>query len=77
MERHEHEIELISLAIQRYIFSHPNAADTLEGITKWWLTRQRYEEGQENVQQALNLLVDRKRLTKIKNLDGKCIYKSI
>ena len=73
----KHEIERIAEDIQRYLLSHPNAADTLEGITKWWLTHQRYEEGKEIVQKALYHLVNRKLLIKIENLDGTQIYKSI
>jgi hypothetical protein len=32
----EHLIEVVD-AILRYLHSHPDAADTVEGITKWWL----------------------------------------
>ena len=77
MEFQEHDIESISEEIQHYLINHPRAADTLEGITRWWLTRQRYEEGKENVQQALYLLVSRKRLTITMNSDGTFIYKGI
>ncbi|MCJ7603252.1 MAG: hypothetical protein MUO63_17355 [Desulfobulbaceae bacterium] len=40
---HEQQIEHIAQEIERYLQTRPNAADSLEGITKWWLTRQRYE----------------------------------
>jgi len=32
----EHLIEVVD-AILRYLHSHPDAADTVEGIAKWWL----------------------------------------
>ncbi len=75
MAEQEHDVERISYEIQRYLNNHPNACDTLEGITRWWLTRQRYEEGKDKVQKALYLLVHRKRLREIKVFDGKHIYK--
>jgi len=77
MINREQDIERISEEIHRYLTKHPNAADTLEGITRWWLTRQRYEESKKNVQKALYLLVNRKLVAQIDNLDGKCTYKSI
>ncbi len=77
MSENKYDIERISTEIQLYLQNHPNAADTLEGITRWWIKRQRYEEGEENVQKALDLLLNRKLLTRIMNLDGTNVYKSI
>ncbi len=34
--REEHLTEIVD-AILRYLDSHPDAADTVEGIAKWWL----------------------------------------
>ncbi len=45
--------------ILRYFLSHPAAKDTLEGIAKWWLDRQRVERGVEEVAESLRLLVAR------------------
>src|SRR5437016_2658461 len=42
--------------ILSYLRNHPNAADTLEGILKWWLPRQRYETEQQRIEQALEYL---------------------
>jgi DNA-binding transcriptional ArsR family regulator len=36
-QRHEEEV---ARAILRYLAEHPQAMDTLEGITEWWLIRQ-------------------------------------
>lgn len=77
MREDKRDIERISAEIQLYFHKYPNAADTLEGITKWWLTRQRYEEGKENVQKALYLLIEKKILTRTVNLDGTYHYKRI
>jgi hypothetical protein len=45
--------------ILRYFLSHPAAKDTLEGIAKWWLDRQRIERGVDEVAESLRLLVAR------------------
>jgi hypothetical protein len=36
--RDEHLTEIVD-AILRYLDSHPDAADTVEGIAKWWLPK--------------------------------------
>ena len=77
MREYNYDVERISVEIQKYLHDHPNAADTLEGITRWWLTCRRYEEGRKNVEKALYLLINRKLLTKTENSDGTYIYKSI
>ena len=59
MFNHEYEIERIAEEIQMYLFNHPNAADTLDGIARWWLTRQRYEEATTVVKKALENLIAR------------------
>lgn len=54
---HEREIADIAREIERYLDAHPNAADSVEGILRWWLTRQRYEQSAEHVKRALEHLV--------------------
>lgn len=74
MPRPEHDIERISDEIQRYLQKHPNAADTAEGITKWWLTRQRYEEAAILVRKALESLVERGVITQSCSAGEQRIY---
>ncbi|MEO8062528.1 MAG: hypothetical protein ABI821_07250 [Pseudomonadota bacterium] len=55
------EVERIAGVIERYLALHPNASDSLTGITRWWL------EGieppaPERVEAALQRLVARGRL---------------
>jgi hypothetical protein len=75
VEKHKNEIEKIAQEIQLYLFKHPNAADTLEGITKWWLQRLRYEETTEIVHKALQYLIDCNYVLQTTNSDGSSIYK--
>ncbi len=53
----EIEITMIAREITEYLAGHPHAADTLGGITRWWLARQRYEQAVDLVQKALDYLV--------------------
>jgi hypothetical protein len=50
--------------ILRYLQTHPNASDTLLGITEWWLLKQRIEIAANEVQKALDQLVLREFLLK-------------
>jgi Fe2+ or Zn2+ uptake regulation protein len=70
------EIASTAEAIQRYLATRPNASETVDGVAKWWLLRQRYEDSIEHVQLALNLLEERGLVIKIRMNDGKEIYKS-
>lgn len=68
------ELEDVANAIRRYISSRPNATETVEGVARWWLVRQRYEDSVEIVQQALNYLESSGKVTKLKVPGGKVVY---
>jgi hypothetical protein len=53
----EPDITLIANEIRRYLQSHPQAADSIEGVARWWLMRQRLEESRDRVERALESLV--------------------
>jgi|ThiBioDrversion3_1041553.scaffolds.fasta_scaffold37362_2 hypothetical protein len=46
------------LEIIEYLHLHPYAADTVDGIIHWWLSRQRYETAKAVIQRALDDLVN-------------------
>ena len=46
-------------AILRYLESHPEAKDTLEGIARWWLQREWTERMLGDVERAVTLLLSR------------------
>jgi Fe2+ or Zn2+ uptake regulation protein len=48
----------IAQDILNYLRSHPEASDTLEGIAKWWLMRQRVSDSTEVVWRVLERLRD-------------------
>lgn len=64
----------IAQAIGRYLAKHPHAADSLEGIRRWWLMRQRYEESAQQVQEALEQLLREGVITKRILSDGQVLY---
>lgn len=68
------EIIRIAQEIERYLLTHPYAADSLEGVVKWWIARQCFEESYDHVQQALDFLIARGRIRKTMNTDGTYIY---
>jgi hypothetical protein len=47
----------IARAVLRYLETHPEAKDTLEGIARWWLERERSERLLEDVERAVALLL--------------------
>ena len=67
------EVEGIALDLERYVSGHPAAADTVEGIARWWLTRQ-LQPPLSQVEIALDWLVRRGVLTRRRLPDGNCLY---
>jgi FAD/FMN-containing dehydrogenase len=70
------DIKELAHEIERYLRERGQAADTIEGITRWWLMRQRLQEAQKNVAQAMEFL-SIQGLVKIRKLpDGAVLYTS-
>ena len=51
--------EEVARLVLRYLTAHPRASDTLDGIARWWVARQRRDDAREVVSAALHLLVTR------------------
>jgi hypothetical protein len=69
------EVESIAHEVERYVSLHPTAADTPEGIARWWLTGER-QPALNRVEAALELLVQRGTLSRKALPDGNSIYLS-
>ena len=67
----EHHSDL-ELAILRYCADHPNAADTLDGVRRWWLADPTRTTGE--VEAALDALVAAGLLDIRRLPDGTAIY---
>ncbi|SFG14057.1 MULTISPECIES: hypothetical protein [Neptunomonas] len=68
------EIKRIASEINRYLGNHPHGGDTIDGITRWWIPRQRIEETSLLVQQALDYLVSESRIERKTSPDGRYLY---
>lgn len=48
----------VARAILDYLYEHPDAKDTLEGIAQWWLTSEGVERELEEVESGVSILLD-------------------
>jgi hypothetical protein len=64
----------VELAVLAYLRRHPFAADTLEGITHWWLPQQRYLTAELRIEAVLVHLVDQGVLQLRRLPDGTAMY---
>ena len=71
----QEQVQETACAIDRYLASRPRATETVEGVAKWWLVRQRYEDSLELVQRALDHLVKTGELERLPGAGGKHLYR--
>lgn len=69
------EVEGIARDLERYVSLHPTAADTLDGIARWWLARSE-KPALKLVEAALELLARRGLLVRNPLPDGNFVYTS-
>jgi hypothetical protein len=74
MATEQQEIESLAEEIAQYVAQHPNAADALDGITKWWLPGRRQGKTRQRVQAALELLESKGVVVSSVHRDGHVIY---
>lgn len=67
------EVEGIARDLERYVSLHPTAADTVDGIARWWLDRAE-EPALTVVEAALDVLVHRGLLVRNPLPDGNFVY---
>lgn len=60
--------------ILAYLVEHPQAQDTLEGITEWWLLEQRIRSAAADVDEALHELAAEQFLVTRQCADGRTYY---
>ena len=63
--------------IETHLAEHPNAADSVEGVTRWWLAGYRAGVSRQDVEEALEVLVQRGRLRSVRLADGNTLYCSV
>lgn len=70
----ETDVKRVADEIKRYLGAHPQGADTAEGITTWWVPRQRLEESVLLVRQALDYLITESLIERKDNPSGGYLY---
>lgn len=68
------ELENVENAINQYLQQYPQAADTVEGIAKWWLPRFEISLPLESVRRVLEKMVAAGKLNRLEKHDGSVIY---
>ena len=59
--------EVIYRKILDYLSKNPDAGDTLEGITEWWLESERVDQAVDEVSEVLEALVKKGLIKKSKH----------
>jgi len=60
--------------ILEYLVNHPQAADSVDGVSRWWLARNGAAPPQADVERALATLVERGLLRRVELPDGTVLY---
>jgi Fe2+ or Zn2+ uptake regulation protein len=61
-------------AILAYLSHHPQAADSADGVTRWWLARNGSGPSRLEVERALTKMVERGLLRSVELPDGTVLY---
>jgi len=67
-------VKHVAEEIKRYLQKCPSASDSVEGITSWWLERQRIAENIHTVEKALECLKDEGFIDERKNNYSSSVY---
>jgi hypothetical protein len=68
-------VHRIARLVLAYLERHPQAEDTVDGISAWWLRGQRLSS-RDDLLRALDKLVEEGHLVKHVRLDGSCVFRS-
>jgi hypothetical protein len=74
MSDRETALRMITDEIEHYLMRNPHAADSSEGIRRWWLSEPLREESLVHVEAALDRLVERAIMVKSVLEGGHVIY---
>lgn len=70
---HDRDVDDIAGELERYVGAHPAAADTVDGIARWWLAGP-VQPPLRQVEAALDALIRRGVLTRRLLPDGNAVY---
>lgn len=72
--KHSAPLEAVAAAITEHLRAHPLAADSAEGVARWWVGAERAGVSVDEVEAALELLVERQQLRRLRLIDGTALY---
>jgi hypothetical protein len=67
-------ISAIAAEVLAYLEAHPEAADTADGILRWWLSAQHADASDADVERALERLVACDAVVRQPMADGRTLY---
>ena len=70
-------IEALANAILGHLHAHPLAADSAAGVAQWWLEPPHDSAALAHVEQALEMLVAREVLPRLRLSDGGVLYSQV
>lgn len=70
-------VDEIASSVRLYVRTHPDAADSGDGIHRWWLVPGLRDETREHVAAALERLVEEGVLRRVTLEDGQVIYSGV
>lgn len=68
-------VEQTAALIKDYLRNRSEALETVEGIARWWLSRQRFDDSIKVVQQALDLLIAQGAVERLAIAGGQALYR--
>jgi hypothetical protein len=71
------EVQSIADEIARYLKKRESGADTLEGVMRWWIARQRLTEAEDKVREAVDILCDQGVVQRRILGDGTVLYSPV
>ena len=63
---------MVAAEIGAYLRAHPDAADTVEGVARWWLRR---APQRATIETAMALLVEQRIVEQLRLPDGTVIFR--
>jgi hypothetical protein len=66
--------EKLAREILSYLREHPHSGDSVEGISRWWVMRQRISESIYGVRQVLEHLQRSGFISERRMVDGRSVY---
>lgn len=68
------QLARVRAEILRYLEDHPHAADTAEGVHRWWIRESRFGLSEVTVKKVLEMLVSEGHMRSVQLPGGGVVY---